>query len=121
MVTRSLTSATHNNTSMKTFFCKLIPPRPTFPQDMSPAEAKLMQDHAAYWRDWMSKGNVVAFGPVWDPAGAYGIGIVQFADDMAVRSFAADDPTIKGGAGFRVEIHPMPRGVITPGPAVSTA
>ncbi len=106
---------------MKTFFCKLIPPRPTFPQDMSQAEAKLMQDHAAYWRDWMSKGNVVAFGPVWDPAGAYGIGIVQFADDAAVRSFAGDDPTIRGGAGFRVEIHPMPRGVITPGPAVSAA
>ena len=106
---------------MKTFFCKLIPPRPTFPQDMSQAEAKLMHDHAAYWRDWMSKGNVVAFGPVGDPAGAYGIGIVQFADDASVRSFAAADPTIKGGAGFRVEIHPMPRGVIIPGPAVSAA
>ncbi len=106
---------------MKTFFCKLIPPRPTFPQDMSEAEGKIMQDHASYWKDWMAKGHVVAFGPVWDPAGAYGIGIVQFADDEAVCSFTANDPTIKAGTGFRVEFHPMPRGVITPGPVVGAA
>jgi uncharacterized protein YciI len=73
-----------------------------------------MHDHAAYWRNWMAKGNVIAFGPVLDAAGAYGIGIVQFADDGAVRSFADNDPTIKAGVGFRIEIHPMPRGVITP-------
>jgi uncharacterized protein YciI len=98
---------------MKTFFCKLVPPRPTFPTDMSAEEAKLMSEHAAYWQDWMARGNVVAFGPVWEDAGAYGIGIVQFEDDTGVRSFADNDPTIKAGVGFRVEISPMPRGVIT--------
>jgi len=49
---------------MKTFFCKLVPPRPSFAQDLSEAERKLMQEHAAYWREWMEKGHVVAFGVV---------------------------------------------------------
>jgi len=73
-----------------------------------------MSDHATYWRDLMGKGHVVAFGPVADGAGAYGIGIVQFEDDAEVRSFADNDPTIKSNAGFRYEIQPMPRGVVTP-------
>jgi uncharacterized protein YciI len=99
---------------MKTFFCKLLPPRPTFPSDMSPDEAKLMSDHAVYWKAWMAKGNVVAFGPVSEGHGGYGIGIVQFEDDNEVHSFADDDPTIKANVGFLIEISPMPRGVITP-------
>ena len=31
------------------FLCKLIPPRPTFQQDMSDAETKVMPEHVAYW------------------------------------------------------------------------
>lgn len=73
-----------------------------------------MDDHADYWRGLMAKGHVVAFGPVADGAGAYGIGIVQFEDDTAVRAFADNDPTIKANVGFRFEVQPMPRGVITP-------
>ena len=47
---------------MKTFFCKLVPPRPTFAQDMSDAEASLMQAHATYWRGLMDEGLAVGFG-----------------------------------------------------------
>jgi uncharacterized protein YciI len=99
---------------MQTFFCKLHPPRPTFPSDITPEESQVMAEHAAYWREWMSKGNIVAFGPVMDGSGAYGIGIVQFDDEAGVRSFADNDPTIKARVGFRMEVQPMPRGVITP-------
>src|SRR2546423_6817260 len=99
---------------MQTFFCKLLPPKPTFPTDISAEEAKLMSDHAAYWRSWMVRGIVLAFGPVSADGGAYGIGIVQFEDDAGARSFADNDPTIKAGVGFRMEISIMPRGVITP-------
>lgn len=73
----------------------------------------MMADHAAYWRDLMAKGHVVAFGPVADGLGAYGIGIVQFDDDAAVHSFTNNDPVIKANVGFRIEVHPMPRGVVT--------
>ena len=32
---------------MSSFFCKLVPPRPTFAADLSPAEAAA---NLAYWR-----------------------------------------------------------------------
>ena len=99
---------------MKTFFCKLIPPRPTFAQDMSAAEGRVMQEHAAYWRRLMAKGQVVVFGVVGDAAGAFGMGIVEVDADATVQSFTANDPVILSGRGFRYEVHLMPRGAVHP-------
>lgn len=99
---------------MKTFFCKLVPPRPTFARDMSDAEARLMQAHATYWRGLMNEGLVVGFGLVADPAGAYGIGIVEVADDAAVETLTDNDPTIRSGQGFSFQVSPMPRGIVRP-------
>lgn len=62
---------------MNHFFGKLLPPRATFPADMSPDEARLMKAHAAYWRKLMGQGLVVVFGPVADAQGAYGILVLQ--------------------------------------------
>ena len=95
---------------MIAFFCKLVPPRPTFAGDMTEHEVKLMQDHARYWTAGIEKGHVLVFGLVGDPDGAYGIGIVEFADETAARAFTADDPVIRARAGFRYDIHPMPLG-----------
>ena len=67
----------------KYFLCKLIPPRPTFAQDMTEAEAKLMQQHAAYWKDLMDRGLVVIFGPVADPKGVYGVAILELEEEDA--------------------------------------
>jgi hypothetical protein len=99
---------------VKAFFCRLIPPRPTFALDMSPAEASLMQDHAVYWREYIAKGHVVMAGVVGDPAGPYGIGVVEFEDDGAVRTFTENDPVIRSGRGFRWEVYPMPFGMMRP-------
>lgn len=99
---------------MKTFFCKLIAPRPSFAQDMTPAEGKLMQDHADHWKAAMAKGHVVAFGLVGDPAGFYGVGIVEFEDEASARAFTDQDPTIRAQQGFRFEIQPMPFGAVRP-------
>jgi hypothetical protein len=30
------------------FFCRLLPPRPSFALDMAPEEREIMQKHAAY-------------------------------------------------------------------------
>jgi uncharacterized protein YciI len=98
--------------SVKAFFCKLIPPRPTFAQDMSEAEAGLMQEHAAYWTSLMEKGQVVTFGLVADPKGAYGIGVVEVETDADAQALTANDPTIRANRGFRFEVHPMPRGAV---------
>ena len=94
------------------FFCKLLAPRASFVQDMTPDERRLMQEHAAYWKEWLGRGNVVAFGLVADPRGAFGVGIVDFESEADARSFADGDPTIRSGLGFQVEVLPMPMGVV---------
>ncbi len=94
---------------MNYFLYKLIPPRPTFPADMTEAEAKLMQEHSAYWRDLMNKGLVVIFGPVSDPKGTYGIAVVKVEDDADAHLLAMNDPTIKANIGFRFELYSMPQ------------
>ena len=59
------------------FFLKLLPSRPTFAQDMTPDERAIMQQHVVYWTDLMKQGKVHVFGPVLDPNGIYGIGVVE--------------------------------------------
>ena len=99
---------------MQTFFCRLNPPRPTFAGDMTAEERELMRSHADYWKRAMSEGRIVAFGLVADPAGPYGVGIVQFDDEDAVRAFTAADPVITSNRGFRYDVLPMPFGVEHP-------
>lgn len=96
---------------MRYFFCKLLPPRPSFMSDITPAETRLMQEHSQYWRGLMAEGNVVAFGPVADPNGGFGIAVVRLADGADVKLLADSDPVIKANAGFRFEILPMPQAV----------
>ncbi len=78
--------------SKKYFALKLIAPRPTFAQDMTDDERQIMQQHVAYWKDLMEKGFVIAFGPVLDPAGVYGLGIVQTDNEEQVKTLTANDP-----------------------------
>ena len=99
---------------MKTYFCRLIPPRPSFAADMSDKEASVMREHAAYWRGKMAEGKVVAFGPVADPAGVYGMGVIEVHDESEGRSFMENDPAIRSKIGLRYELHPMPQGAVHP-------
>ena len=98
---------------MVAFVYKLIGPRPTFAVDMTDDERETMTKHAAYWGRLMADGRVVAFGPVDDPAGSYGLGIV-LADDLAqVEALRDGDPAVLSPHGLRVEIAPMFR-LVTP-------
>ena len=92
---------------MPHFFFKLIAPRPTFAVDMNAEERAMMAEDASYWRSKLDRGEVVAFGPVLDPKGPYGAGIVSVADEAAARAFADGDPAIKSKRGFVCEIYPM--------------
>ena len=86
------------------YFLKLNPSRPTFAMDMTPEERTVMQEHAAYWRARMAEGQVVVFGPVMDPAGPFGMGVITAIDDAAVRNFTENDPAAKIS---RYEFFPM--------------
>jgi hypothetical protein len=96
---------------MATFFCRLVPPRPTFALDMTEDERALMEAHGEYWKQSVERGDAIAFGLVGDPAGPYGIGIVELEDEGAVRRYTNTDPVIVANRGFRYEILPMPFGV----------
>lgn len=92
---------------MHEFFCKLYGPRSTFPADITPEEGVLMKAHADYWRQQMSKGYVVVFGPVMDPVAVYGILVMRLPDDMPPAALLDGDPVIRAARGFRFECHPM--------------
>ena len=88
------------------FLLKLVPPRPTFVQDMNTDERAAMGAHAEYTRGKI--GDIaVAFGPVADPSGVWGLGILAVKDEAAAREFVDNDPVIKANLGLRYEIVPM--------------
>jgi uncharacterized protein YciI len=96
---------------MTNFVYKLVPPRPTFgPGDMSDGEAAIMGRHSAYWSGLLTDGTAVIFGPVVDPSGNWGLGVVRAESEDEVRAISAADPAITSGLA-RVEILPMPMGI----------
>ena len=92
---------------MSHFFCKLIPPRPSFAFDQNASEKALMGQHAAYWTGMLNEGAVVVFGPVMDPKGPFGMGVIEAADETEVKRRTDADPVMKAGIGFKLEITPM--------------
>jgi hypothetical protein len=76
---------------MKYFLCRLIPPRPTFSMDMTPQKRETMQIHGAYWKRLADAGTAIAFGPVADPKGGWGVGIIAVADDEELRRLQSDE------------------------------
>jgi len=86
------------------FALKLLPSRPDFAQTMTDEEKAIMGRHVEYWKGYMDQGKVVAFGPVLDPSGVYGLGILKVASPAEVESFIEGDPA---GSINRYEYHPM--------------
>jgi uncharacterized protein YndB with AHSA1/START domain len=89
------------------FVSKLVPPRPSFPFDMSPAEGEVMQQHIVYWTALLNEGRALLFGPVGDPKGPYGLGVLVAKDEAEVAAIQKDDPAIRSGLGFNYEVSPM--------------
>src|SRR5262245_22193831 len=88
------------------FFVRLIPPRSTFPADMSEDERRLMQAHAAYTQESFLAGKILMYGPVMAPGAAFGMAVFEVADEAEVRAIMESDPTVRAGLN-RFEIHPM--------------
>jgi uncharacterized protein len=73
-----------------------------------------MQRHVAYWLDRLARGQAVAFGPVMDPAGPWGLGLVESDSEEDARTLANGDPVLGAGLGFRYELHSMPGAHVRP-------
>src|SRR5277367_5231173 len=88
---------------MPHYLCKLRPPRTTFITDMTSDEARLMRAHREYWTPRVETGVVVAMGPVADPAGGYGVAIIEAASEAALEALQQADPVIAARCGFAYE------------------
>jgi uncharacterized protein YciI len=71
---------------------------------MTPEERAIMTQHIAYWMELMNKGQVVVFGPVFDPNGAYGMGVVETETEEELLDFINNDPAATIN---RYEHYPM--------------
>ena len=90
----------------KYYFLKTISPRPTFQQDMTTEERNIMVEHVAYWTDKADRGIAIVFGPVFDPKGGYGVGIIGVENEEQIYSLIADDPVTKSSL-LKTEFYPM--------------
>ncbi len=106
------TSVPRPNRPIPHFLYKLIPPRPTFPGDLTEEEGAIMQDHFGYWAGLVAERRVVVYGPVMDPNGSYGIAVLDVEDDAEARRIGEGDPAIGADAGFGFEVHPMPDTIV---------
>ena len=88
----------------KYFFLRLNPVRPDFTQTMTDQERTIMHAHAQYWRGFMSQGKITVFGPVFDPNGAFGMGVACVDEEQEVKEFIAADPAL---ALSTIEYFPM--------------
>lgn len=82
---------------------RLKAPRPRFAQTLTDAEREIMGRHAAHWRPYVERGDMVAVGPVLTDDDSYGLAVVETDDEQALRSFAATDPVVTTGtASFEI-------------------
>jgi uncharacterized protein len=88
------------------FLYRLLPPRPTFAEDMSPVEADVMERHVAYWQDLLNRDVAVAFGPVLHPKDPWGLGLLDLEDEQTARAIGDADPAVDSGT-CTYELVPM--------------
>lgn len=88
------------------YFFKLIPPRPTFPYDITTEEMRLMNEHGLYFQRQFEAGKLLLYGPVLAAGGAFGLGILEVESEQEARQFGEGDPSVRAGLN-RFEIHPM--------------
>lgn len=92
---------------MAFFFCRLLPPRPTFPFDATDEERRLMSEHAAYLRGLGERGTMLVAGPVPEGQGAWGLAVFEASAEADVRALTDADPVVSAGRGFSYSVQPM--------------
>jgi len=70
----------------------LKPARADFMQTMTDQERNIMTQHVAYWKEYLDKGIMLIYGPVMDPAGGYGLGIMEVESEVELKSLISRDP-----------------------------
>lgn len=102
---------------MAYFLMRLMPPRPSFPNDGTGEEMAAMKRHAEYWHQKALSGSAIAVGPVFEGRGAWGVAIVEVEDRAEAQALSDGDPIVASGFGFRFDILPMPSIILRPSAA----
>ena len=98
LTTHSITTGSGRRVrSVPTFVLRLIAPRPNFAQTLTDSEREIMNRHAAHWRPYLERGDMVVFGPILTDDDSYGLAVVETDDEQALREFAAQDPVVTTG------------------------
>ena len=92
--------------SKQFYFGKLVPPRPTFPGDITDHEKHLMAEHARYARAQFDAGLLVVYGPVTARNGSFGMTVLEVEDEAEARRFFENDPSVVAGLNT-FELFPM--------------
>ena len=100
-------SAANGDSSMtqpKHFFVRLLGTRPNWPNDMTPAEEKIMSDHFDYLKALVAKKKVLVAGPCFDPV--FGLLILQVESDSEAVAIMKEEPSNKTGL-MTYQMQPM--------------
>jgi uncharacterized protein len=92
--------------SKQHYFFKLIPPRTTFPHDITDEEKRLMEAHSRYFDEHFAAGRLLIYGPVMATSGAFGLAVLEVDSEAEARRFGEGDPSVRAGLN-RFEIYPM--------------
>ena len=65
-----------------------------------------MDLHSIYFQKQFDAGKVLLYGPVLASSGAFGVGILEVADEAEARHFAENDPSVLSGLN-KWEVSPM--------------
>jgi hypothetical protein len=65
--------------------------------------------HKVYWRGKLAEGKAVAFGPVADLAGGWGVGILRVFGAQEAQGLTENAPVMVADRGFRFEVFPSQR------------
>lgn len=84
---------------MTWYLLRLIPARSDFAYTMTEEERLTMARHSAYWREHLEQGAALIFSPVADPAGPWGLCIVQAPDLATAQALTGSDPAVHEGVG----------------------
>ena len=94
------------------YVCRLLPPRSNFATDMTPEERQVMEAHAAYWSEHLRQGVAIVFGPVADPKGVWGLGVIRVKNEEQIRELVERDPAVLARIGASYEVLPMLKAVV---------
>lgn len=95
-----------NQPAKKHYMIRLIPKRPTFPMDITDSEREIMKRHLEYLKNKMAKGLVIVFGPVMEPKGTWGMGVLEVDSEEQIDEIMKADPSITENLNT-YEYYPM--------------